>query len=100
MGGSYSVSVGDLDSGAGTMNGLASESQSKANALLESIASLQGAVGDAGLAAAFDSLGSASAQSATVLVTVLAQVADTLTKSASSYQDTEDQNTKTIRGAR
>jgi hypothetical protein len=98
--GSYSVSVSDLSAGVGTVNGLGNESQSKAAATLQSIASLQDAVGDPGLAGALDKLGSAAAQSAAVLISVLAQVANTLGKNASSYQDTEDKNTKTIRGAR
>jgi uncharacterized protein YukE len=96
----YAVTASELTAGAGTVNGLSGDAQNAANALLSSIAALTNAAGDAGLAGSLGNLGTAAAKSSTVLITVLTQVADTLTQNAATYQKQEDQVIRATQGVR
>jgi uncharacterized protein YukE len=96
----FAVTVSELTSGAGTVKGLSGEVETAATQLLETIASLANAAGDSGLVGSLQNLGTAAAQSSTVLITVLTQVADTLTRNAATYQTQEDRLTARIRGVR
>lgn len=96
----YAVTASELSAGAGTVNGLSGDAQNAANALLESIATLTTSAGDAGLAGSLQKLGASAAKSSTVLITVLTQVADTLSQNASTYQKQEEQVIRATQGVR